>query len=150
MAINIAGLVGKQLTTVRALAVDVAGLSYEARRRNPEPSDFLLPAGTVVEAREVEAGRLIVDAGDYGLVRLHPNHVPESGTSYRSSRPQGSPSQGLSRAVQADPEVADLVERLEKAKALKAARSAAEAKAAMMAKLLKELAVLEAEEQLEA
>ena len=151
---NLAALVGQTLVTARDLTIDTAGISYEARRRNPQESDFILPAGTQVQALKMAGARLECDAGGYGTVFLASSHVPESGTSYRS-KSQGQGQNGHNRwlslppVIAADPEVKELLQKIEQLKAKKAAALAAEQKALALQALRIQLADMEATEEAE-
>lgn len=141
MATNIASLVGQTLTTRRALTVDASGLSYEARRRNPQPSDRLMPAGTSITALQVQGGRLVAQTEDFGVVFLHANHLPESGTTY------GTPAAAkpVQDAISNDPEIAAMQARIQELKAAKQAAAAQQAREAKLAALKQQLEALELE-----
>lgn len=155
--VNLSTLVGQVLTTTRALSIDANdGTVYEARRRNPQPTDIALPQGTQFVAQGIEKGRLLGAIDGLGVVKFHPNHLPESGTQYGMKK---APSQagvaqqawgqtarqsGLAPLVAADPELQALAAKVA---AKKKEQEMSKLRESEKARLLAELAALEGNDE---
>lgn len=151
--VNLQTLVGQVLSTSRPLSIDANdGTVYEARRRNPQPTDIALPQGTQFVAQGIEKGRLLGAIEGLGVVKFHPNHLPESGSQYGMKKApspvaiaqqawgQTTRASGIAAAVAQDPELQALAAKVA---AKKKEQEMSKLRESEKARLLAELAALD-------